>query len=134
MVTKDAIKYNKTQEESRGQRFPSRWPPGYNTKDGIKYNKTQAESQEDFLADGHQAITPRTVLSIRRHELKPRGQLFPSRWTLGYNTKDCIKYYKTQAESQENNSFLTDDHQAITPRTVLSITRHKRKAKRTTLS
>ena len=49
--------------------------------------------------------------------------MIPSRWPPGYNTKDGIKYNKTRTESQEDNSFQADDHEAIT---ALSITRYKR--------
>ena len=44
------------------------------------------------------------------------------------------KVKTAQAESQEDKPFPADEHPAITPRMTLSITRHERKAKRTTLS
>ena len=64
----------------------------------------------------HKRKAKRTALSqqmvIRLSETKPRGQLFPSRWSSGY-----------RKQSQEDSSFPADGHQAIinmAKRTALS--------------
>ena len=97
------------QATTRGQLFPSRYPPGYNTWTALSQQISTRVEDEDssFQTDIHQATRRGQLFPADIHQATRRGQLPPRRYPPGYNTIST-------SLQDEDSSFPSDIHQTTT--------------------